>query len=78
MDDQKRMTRQLLAIDAKIKDLGVQKLALRAEAIESGFAFYQERARSTTPDVKWWKETHPHTWKQFVKQGTSNFFTWNK
>jgi len=67
---------QLAVIDAKIKKLQAQQKALRAEAIESGFAYYVQTIRDNAPSLTWWKEQHPKTWQRYAKQTTVNTFTW--
>ena len=67
---------QLAIVEAKIKKLQAQQKALRAEAIEGGFAYYVQTIRNTAPSLTWWKEQHPKTWQRYAKETKVNTFAW--
>jgi len=67
---------QLAIVEAKIKKLQAQQKALRAEAIEGGFAHYVQTIRNTAPSLTWWKEQHPKTWQRYAKETKVNTFAW--
>lgn len=67
---------QLAVIDAKIKKLQAQQKALRAEAIEGGFAYYVQSTRDKAPSKGWWMEQHPKTWERYMTKTPVNTFAW--
>jgi hypothetical protein len=76
LEEQAEIQNQLAIVEAKIKKLQAKQKALRAEAIDGGFAYYLETIRNTAPSLTWWKEQHPKTWMRYAKEGTVRHFTW--
>ena len=76
LEEQAEIQNQLAIVEAKIKKLQAKQKALRAEAIEGGFAYYLETIRNTAPSLTWWKEQHPKTWMRYAKEGKVKHFTW--
>jgi hypothetical protein len=61
---------------AKIKKLEKEVKVLKAEAVESGFAYYVQTTRDNTPNKDWWMEQHPKTWQRYMVKSPVNKFTW--
>jgi hypothetical protein len=66
---------QIADIEAQIKELQGKRDQLRLDAVANGWAIWSVSIRTTVPNLQWWKENKPRSWKNYCKNTATKRFT---
>ena len=66
---------KIAELEAEIKEKTKERDQLRLDAVTKGWAKWTVSVRINVPNLQWWKENKPRSWKNYCKSKPVNKFT---
>jgi len=66
---------RIAELEAQIKADTAERDQLRLDAVANGWAIWSVSIRTTVPNLQWWKENKPRSWKNYCKNTATKRFT---
>jgi hypothetical protein len=66
---------RIAELEAQIKADTAERDKLRLDAVTNGWAKWTVSVRINVPNLQWWKENKPRSWKNYCKSKPVNKFT---
>ena len=66
---------RIAELEAQMKADKAERDQLRLDAVANGWAKWTVSIRVNVPNLQWWKENKPRSWKQYCKNSTTKKFT---
>jgi len=66
---------RIAELEAQIKADTAERDQLRLDAVAKGWAIWSVSIRTTVPNLQWWKENKPRSWKNYCKNTATKRFT---
>ena len=66
---------RIAELEAQMKADKAERDQLRLDAVANGWAKWTVSIRMNVPNLDWWKENKPRSWKQYCKGKPTKKFT---